>query len=105
MKVPNSMKWASGQPDNRGEGEFCTEPVLRRGLNDIPCNYETINRIVCQYNRNCPSGFEMANGISGKCFIIKWADGYKEAKKAKEFCEARYIFCSRLTQILRSSNL
>ena len=102
MKIPDSLKWASGQPDEVRNKEFCVEYFRGRGMNDLPCYTFWLDRIVCQYNRNCPSGFEMANGISDKCFIVKWADGYKEAKKAKEFCEARYEFCTFFSENLKS---
>ena len=68
-KNPDSLKWAIGQPDEVGNNEFCVEYFRGRGMNDLPCD----TFCVCQYNRNCPSDFEMANGISDKCFIVKWA--------------------------------
>ena len=104
-KIPDSLKWSKGQPDNKGNNKFCAEYHWRWGMQALPCDHYSINRVVCQYRRNCPSDFELANGISDKCFIVKWADGYKEAKKAKEFCEARYKFCTIFTQNLKSCML
>ena len=52
-KVPGGMEWAYGQPDNTESREFCTEYQMGWGMNDIPCNYDRIKRIVCQ--KNCQS--------------------------------------------------
>ncbi|XP_075241790.1 uncharacterized protein LOC142336763 [Convolutriloba macropyga] len=88
-EVPDSMKWAPGRPDERGDYEFCVEYIRGYGMNDVRCESSFVKWIVCQYTRNCPSDFEMANGISDKCFMVQSAHGHKGAKKAKEFCEAR----------------
>ena len=104
-EVPDSMKWAPGRPDERGDYEFCVEYIRGYGMNDVRCESSFVKWIVCQYTRNCPSDFEMANGISDKCFMVQSAHGHKGAKKAKEFCEARYNFYTILTQNLISCKL
>ena len=46
-KVPDSMKWASVQPDNTGTREFCTESLKGDGMNDRIIHFA--------YQKNCQS--------------------------------------------------
>ena len=92
LKAPDTMAWNGREPnDYKGWGENCVESHHTKGLNDIPCDWggRRINRIVCQFSQECPSNYEMAEGILDKCFLVASADGNKHMDQAKKFCEDR----------------
>ena len=90
--IPGAL-WKTGAPSYtwHGDEEPCTESIQQMGANDIKCTFGRINRIVCQFSRECPANYEKVEGIYDKCFLVESNDGFKDAKQAKRYCTDRYV--------------